>query len=102
MTNIFKVCARAWARAFVRACVCVCVFVCMYVCHFYSAASLNYQSLILFRALIFAYYWYTTAISSLYRHVVFNGPVSCKANGAGNQVGAWRYSDLLAIVHLDN
>ena len=24
----------------------------------------------------------------------------CKANGAGNQLGAWQYSDLLAIVYM--
>ena len=38
---------------------------------------------------------YITAIRSMYRHVMCNGPVSCKANGVGNQLGAWRYSDLL-------
>ena len=27
---------------------------------------------------------YTTAIRSLYRHVICNGPVSCKCNGVGN------------------
>ena len=40
--------------------------------------------------------WYTIAIRSLYRHVVCNGPVSCKPN----RVGAWQYSDLLAIVYI--
>ena len=27
---------------------------------------------------------YTTAIRSLYRHVVCNGPISCEFNGIGN------------------
>ena len=40
---------------------------------------------------------YTIAIRSLYRHFVCNGPVSCKANRVGNQLGAWRYSDPLAV-----
>ena len=44
---------------------------------------------------------YSTANSyrSLYRHVVCCVPVSCKANGVRNQFGAWRYSDLLAILY---
>ena len=42
---------------------------------------------------------YTTAIRSLYRHVVCNGPVPCKAYRVGNQLGAWLYSDLLSIVY---
>ena len=32
---------------------------------------------------------------SLYLHVVFNGLVSCKANGARNQFLAWLGSDLI-------
>ena len=44
---------------------------------------------------------YSTANRSLYRHVVCCVPVSCKANGVGNQLGAWRYSDLLAILYQD-
>ena len=43
---------------------------------------------------------YTTAIRSLFRHMVCNGPVSCKANRVGNQLGLWRYNDLLAIVYI--
>ena len=43
---------------------------------------------------------YSTTNRSLYRHVVCCVPVSCKANGAGTQLGAWRYSDLLARVYL--
>ena len=42
---------------------------------------------------------YITAIRSLYRHVVCNSPVFCKANRVRNQLGAWRYSDQLAIVY---
>ena len=30
---------------------------------------------------------YTTAIRSLYRHVVCNGPIFCKFNGIGNKLG---------------
>ena len=41
-----------------------------------------------------------TTIRSLYCHVVCNGPVSCKANRVGNQLGVWQYSDLLAIIYL--
>ena len=29
---------------------------------------------------------YTTAIRSLYHHVVCNGPTSCKFNGTGNKL----------------
>ena len=43
---------------------------------------------------------YTTAIRSLHHHVVCNGPLYCKANGVGIQLGARRYSDLKAIVKL--
>ena len=32
---------------------------------------------------------YTTAIRSLYRHVVCNGPISCKFNGFGYKFGGW-------------
>ena len=32
---------------------------------------------------------YTTAIRSLYRHVVCNGPISCKFNGIGNKLEEW-------------
>ena len=42
---------------------------------------------------------YSTTNRSLYRHVVYCVPVSCKTNGAGNQLGAWRYSDLFAGVY---
>ena len=42
---------------------------------------------------------YNTANRSLYRNVVCNVPVSCKANGVGNQLGAWRYSDLKVITY---
>ena len=38
---------------------------------------------------------------SLYGQVVCCVQVSCKANKVGNQLGAWRYSDLLAIVYLN-
>ena len=36
---------------------------------------------------------YYTAIRSLYRHVVCDVPVSCKANGERNQRWAWLDSD---------
>ena len=32
---------------------------------------------------------YTSAIRSLYHHVVCNGPISCKFNGIGNKFGEW-------------
>ena len=32
---------------------------------------------------------YTTAIRSLYRHVVCNGPISCEFNVIGNKLGEW-------------
>ena len=32
---------------------------------------------------------YTTAIRSLYRHVEYKGPISCKFNGIGNKLGEW-------------
>ena len=38
---------------------------------------------------------YDTTLNSLYCHVVCNVPESCKANGVGNHLGAWRYSDLI-------
>ena len=34
-------------------------------------------------------------IGSLYRHMVWSVPVSCKANGDRNQSGAWLDSDLI-------
>ena len=34
-------------------------------------------------------YCFNTTFMSLYRHVVCNVPVSCKANGVGNQLGTW-------------
>ena len=45
---------------------------------------------------------YSTANGSLYCQVVCCVPVSCKANSVGNQFGAWRYSDLLAILYSSN
>ena len=36
---------------------------------------------------------YYTAIRSLSRHVVYNAPFSCKANGDRNQLWAWLNSD---------
>ena len=42
---------------------------------------------------------YSTAKRSLHRHLVCGVPVSCKANGVGNQLGAWRYSVLLDILY---
>ena len=43
------------------------------------------------------YHWLAlqvcTAIRSLYRHVVCDVPVSCKANGDRNQLWAWLDSD---------
>ena len=45
--------------------------------------------------------YYTTAVRSLYHHVACNGQFSCKFNWVGNQLGAWRYSDLLAIGYLN-
>ena len=39
---------------------------------------------------------YYTMIQSLYRHVVCNVSVSCKANGDRNQLGAWLDTDLIA------
>ena len=38
-------------------------------------------------------YRYYTAIRSLYRHVVCDVPVSCKANRYRNQLWAWLDSD---------
>ena len=32
---------------------------------------------------------YTSAIRSLYRHLVCNGPISCKFNGTGHKLGEW-------------
>ena len=32
--------------------------------------------------------------------MVCNAPVSCKANGVGNQLGAWRYSDLIVVLYM--
>ena len=43
---------------------------------------------------------YSTANRSLYRHMVCCVPVTCKANRVGNHIGAWRYSDLLAMLYL--
>ena len=37
------------------------------------------------------HYIYSTANRSPYRHVVCCDPVYCKADGVGNQLGAWRY-----------
>ena len=37
-------------------------------------------------------------LSPLGRQVICNSLVSCKANGVGNQLGALRYTDLLAIL----
>ena len=47
-------------------------------------------------------YFFYTAIRPLYRHVVCNAPVSCKANGVRNQLWAWLDSDskALAVVFL--
>ena len=45
---------------------------------------------------------YSTANRSLFRHVVCCVPVTCKANGVENQLVAWRYSDLLVILYLED
>ena len=43
---------------------------------------------------------YSTDNRSLYGHVVCCVPVSCKANGVGKELEAWRNSDLLAILYM--
>ena len=43
--------------------------------------------------IMLAYTKYYIAIRSLYRHVVCNVSVSCKANGDRNQLWAWLDSD---------
>ena len=43
---------------------------------------------------------YSTDNRSLYDHVVCCVPVSCKTNGVGKELEAWRYSDLLAIFYM--
>ena len=44
-------------------------------------------------------YWFSTANWSLYCHVCCV-PVSFKADRVGIQLGAWQYSDLLAILYI--
>ena len=39
--------------------------------------------------------WYYSNFGSLYRHVVCNVPISCKANGERSQLEAWLDSDLI-------
>ena len=43
-------------------------------------------------------YSFNTTFRPLYRHVVCNGPVFCKAKVVGNKSGTWRYSDLTSTV----
>ena len=45
---------------------------------------------------------YYSANRSMYRHMVCNVPVSCKASRTRNQLGAWLYSDRLVVVYSQN
>ena len=45
---------------------------------------------------------YSSAIRSLYHHMVCNIPVSCKANGDRNQLEVWLDSELIVEKYMFN
>ena len=62
----------------------------------FFSESLLYNA---FMLLYIDYVSYYIAYRSLYRNVVCSAPVSRKANGERNQLGAWRYSDTKADLY---